>query len=476
LGFGASIFVVLLASVYYQRPSLLYQERSLLGLDLGRIVRQQTPPEPQDIDPSVLFSHPATYNRYNYKVCHSSDTCVNSSHVILLSASDDEAKANAAAAARCCGPAGEALLPVCHRWSPEFCQCFNQHSQVAFVSKATVQDIPFRKEEGYLIDQWKDNGHNPAHFAMMAVLFHSVVLHRKHYRLPDVPTIVWQDLQPPKTSFESDIWDITLKGLPFKVKEELYAMDPEQKVPICFRSLHYANQPAIYTTSEADMQAFRSVAESVYGFPRVTAAKTFCPSTRVGLLVRTDGNRLRRMANQDEVLRFMKGKGLEVEVFETTGAMTGKEQAERFNRFGLLLSSHSSQLANLIFAQENAAVIEVSSILRDNLAVFHRLGRKVGLFYINSAGHRPTNPVAVEHFDRVGQMPGCNFTLEGETLEHLCLDKMEAYGKSANQGSDYVVDLNIFGQHLQTALDHLDSVCSGRWQRGQQEEIPAGIA
>jgi len=121
-----------------------------------------------------------------------------------------------------------------------------------------------------------------------------------------------------------------------------------------------------------------------------------CPLPRVVLLHRGHGSTApRRVINVEAVRDALSAAAAELGItlpplveLEADGRSSLEEQVELFRSFGLLLSSHSSALKNLIFAAPHAAVVEVQpTFFMTNvfsIDVYH-----FSVHYEISKGHAP---------------------------------------------------------------------------------------
>ena len=102
----------------------------------------------------------------------------------------------------------------------------------------------------------------------------------------------------------------------------------------------------------------------------------------VAILQRIEGGGMRRFLNLDEVTRtvYKIFNRERVELWYVNSHTSPVDQVQFFKRFDVLISPHSSQLANLMFARPGSHVIEIQHEGVDNVT-FQRLGTRVGLKY-----------------------------------------------------------------------------------------------
>lgn len=111
---------------------------------------------------------------------------------------------------------------------------------------------------------------------------------------------------------------------------------------------------------------------------------------RVYVFKRTEGRGLREFVNLDEVIALAQTfTSLPIEVITINSTTPVRDQATLFRAFDLLITSHGSQIANIIFTDpERTGIIEVLPVVRD--MAFANNARDAGfLSYIVSTGHHP---------------------------------------------------------------------------------------
>eukprot|EP00123_Amoebidium_parasiticum_P020354 comp48294_c0_seq1/m.47617 comp48294_c0_seq1/g.47617 ORF comp48294_c0_seq1/g.47617 comp48294_c0_seq1/m.47617 type:complete len:489 (-) comp48294_c0_seq1:491-1957(-) len=93
-----------------------------------------------------------------------------------------------------------------------------------------------------------------------------------------------------------------------------------------------------------------------------------CPPPRAVVLQRTEGTGRRMILNYDVLDRVFARHGMTYTNVSIGGEDGSDRQISLFNNFGLMVSSHSSQLKNLIFAPKNSIVIETRGVPADYMA------------------------------------------------------------------------------------------------------------
>lgn len=123
----------------------------------------------------------------------------------------------------------------------------------------------------------------------------------------------------------------------------------------------------------------------------------------IGIFERKTGTALRRFDNIGEVIRVAERYTNEpIKVFTVDESTSPKEQVKLFNSMDILITSHGSQLANLIFVTGNISVIEIVSCPAD--LVFRSNAKVLGKQYIVSTGHpigKKCNNNTIKSYDSI---------------------------------------------------------------------------
>lgn len=111
---------------------------------------------------------------------------------------------------------------------------------------------------------------------------------------------------------------------------------------------------------------------------------------RIHIFQRTEGSSLREFVNLEEVIALAQTyTSLAIEVVTINSTTSVQAQASLFRAFDILITSHGSQIANIIFTDpEGTGLIEVLPVLRDR--AFANTAQDAGFAsYIISTGHTP---------------------------------------------------------------------------------------
>ncbi|KAJ3208099.1 hypothetical protein HDU82_002951 [Entophlyctis luteolus] len=415
-----------------------------------------------------------------YRVCHFENVCVtaNATYIFAQNATLGLERRFK----KCFTKQQSALSPLDSR----FCDCFSKPAPYVFVKQTSPEVFEaFDANLTYMVYNWLPH-HHISHFAFSTVNLHSLLQHEAYYSLPKFKKILFQDLPPGGfTEYEQDLWNIITHGNKLQSVENIeflrdgtsfiwletdsnlelsHIQQQQQKPPkqqqpgMCFKHLYSSKLSEIYSRSRSDLSTFRKSAEKVLG---LDITSEVCPPSRVLIVTRgasLNGTRQRAMLNKWHVLKMLDEKGItQIDEIDLNSNMTLKEQAQTIAKYGLIISSHSSQLTNLLFAHKNAVVMEVGVIYKP---AFRNLGVMAGTYYINSVGHKPDK---VGYYYR-GLYPRlereCNFTLMG--MGNLSTCRLSSKEIEAMKNSDYRVRLDFFEKDLDNALAFLESKCVRR--------------
>lgn len=118
------------------------------------------------------------------------------------------------------------------------------------------------------------------------------------------------------------------------------------------------------SASKEDAAVFRSdIAEGV----KLNLTPT-CPPARALFLLRSGESSLRRPSNLDAIVELVEELGVnKLEFILVSGSNSSAAQLQMFNSAGLILSSHSSQLVNLVAMVPGSAIVSLNVISILNL-------------------------------------------------------------------------------------------------------------
>ena len=193
-----------------------------------------------------------------------------------------------------------------------------------------------------------------------------------------------------------------------------------------------------------------------------------CPPSTAILIFRAD----RAILNQGELLAHLKQKyNLLVHPTAISGSTSSADQARIFASAGLILSPHSSQLVNVMFAHSSAAVIEVTGEYY-NLD-FARYATSMGVYFRYAiGGHFPgatgePDQLMVDCVSELHQCAGDNWCIAARA-ERYC----RQYSFFPNKPYPYHANITAVDIAVRHALGHLVKHCYGRWQDVKLTSLP----
>ena len=251
-------------------------------------------------------------------------------------------------------------------------------------------------------------------------------------------------------------------SVPSSVPSSSSSSSPLPPVPpysTCFDRVTWSPTYAIFSTSSADTVSFRRRAHHHYGFS-AALSQSRCAPKRAILLYRHNRGILN---NQDIVTWFTNTYKLNLELVTIDEKTPSREQAALFASSGLILSAHSSQLSNLIFAPSSACVIEIAPEFWNG--EFISYARGLGIKYNYALGGLIENETLIPpHKECVA------------LLEQLCdgdgLCIMEenwrcAFRHGTNKRKNFYADLEQVKKQVKKCVNHLNWQCYGRWASTQ---------
>ncbi|KAI8613076.1 hypothetical protein BC830DRAFT_1133894, partial [Chytriomyces sp. MP71] len=336
--------------------------------------------------------HPRTINPY--KVCHMKNVCQQDGETVFFT-NNAELTSNLEILYEHCCRSSSAQCTLTNK-ELYFCGCFSPESRLIFETlNATMRTPDFEPQPAWMISQWlQTKKHHIAHFIYSVVQLHSIMLHRASLRLPErIETIVFQDAMVEMNKYEQDLWDVVAYGAALGHVTDFRFLrgmknSKGNKNRFCFESVHSTIRGDIYATTFEDMSAFKRAAEKLLAIDTgLTRPPPACPPRRAALITRKSGTGLRRMTNQAAVIALLHQRGIRhVDIISPSEDDTLYAQARMVSGYGFIVSSHSSQLANLVFAHNGSVVVEVGPVYKH---AFSHLGKVAGTKYMSSWGHEP---------------------------------------------------------------------------------------
>jgi hypothetical protein len=163
---------------------------------------------------------------------------------------------------------------------------------------------------------------------------------------------------------------------------------------LCFSTAYIVPQAERFFSSREDVVVFRrfminSIANSyIKRFHAPLDMGRTCPVAKAVVLHRVEGLGHRDVLNYDVIDRVLHKHGIHTYHNISIGSDTNSlDQMQVFGNFGLMISSHSSQLKNLAFAADHAIVLETKAELYSR--AFSEGSEHLNIIYIHSVGHDP---------------------------------------------------------------------------------------
>ena len=385
----------------------------------------------------------------HYRVCTLANVCADADQIYLAVQDPD---------VRAMYQAGVQLCQENSKEKPMYCRCFPRSLKPVFVKNfGEIGAYTGLSGHTWLADTWV-NIHQIGHWMEQNILFHSVFLNAAGYNLPRVDRIAFLKA-PVMNEVESFFYGLATSNLGYQIPEPpLFSL----KRPICMQRCSTSGLLAVIATSLDDAMAFRATASKLTHANLTISTKVDnCPSPKTYILVRTEPvTRLRKFLNMDAVKTLLTEElGIvDLSVVSTSQAISAVDQAKLFGEFGLMISTHSSQLVFSIFGQSGAAIVEAAvTFFNDDFA---EIAQRAGLFYRMAIGG------AVPSSTSEITPAGCNKAFSSCRGEPECFEKHATCTKLERgeiKELDFEVDLEALRSSTRQAIDHLHEACGGNW-------------
>lgn len=234
--------------------------------------------------------------------------------------------------------------------------------------------------------------------------------------------------------------------------------------PRCYSRLTFTRAFGIFSTSSLDTSSFRRLAYAEHGLTARLAQR--CPPRRVVFLYREN----RGILNWEAIGRVVRevtggsfGSG-EKEMVRATidGQSSTRTQVDLFASAGLLLSSHSSQLVNVMYTHPHASMVEVTSEYFNS--DFSEYAHGMGVHFQYAIGGEVAMPPG-EHPDPL--VRECTQILSVCRGDSHCIlrerYKCARRRSFVNKNRDFHADLDAVRLAVENAVKHLNWACGGKW-------------
>jgi len=220
----------------------------------------------------------------------------------------------------------------------------------------------------------------------------------------------------------------------------------------CYSRLSFTRAFGIVSTSPMDTAAFRSISHHA---TNTDVLKSRCPPRRIVMLYR-ENRGIKNHAEIAQLITAMTGKKVERKTIDAKS--THKEQIQLFAGAGLLLSSHSSQLINVLFSHPHSSMIEVTAEFFN--ADFAEYAHGMGVFFQYALGGQVINGV---------DEPGARACVDVLSRCHgnsqcILRERFNCPKRGfANKPRDFIANLTAVEIAVRQAVMHMDWACGGKW-------------
>ena len=187
-----------------------------------------------------------------------------------------------------------------------------------------------------------------------------------------------------------------------------------------FVHIDFAFMSPVYKNNipEPTALSVEALGKSLNTFISIPKSESF----NVAIVQRNEGNGKRKFTNIDDAMRSINQilKVENINIWYIDSNTPAFEQVRYFRTFDLLISPHSSQLANLVFSRPGSHVIEIQTKNPvEEERTFYRLGLKMGIHYQFLFENEPVNRRADDIDDWRKWDTKINMTYFNEALENV---------------------------------------------------------
>lgn len=447
----------------------------------------------------ITVDPPAYQNsRLGYPLCHFTNVCVTDDSVLFRVQNYNAWQYYNSVFSRCFDSSISQ-----HDTPYEICQCFHlfykpvllpyEYDTQVYKDKYKYNDIPiidhtidYNKMKRVItnplttidnshywsIHKWVSHAHI-AHWTQKLMYWQSIYQHRSVLPFSTIDKLLFHDTTLPVPEHFVHILNMTLQS----------ALDDKHAL---YRKYFYDNDPTVITDSQSlmsithksdnqylcmselsmtptygmlsdtsfDTEQFRKSAYKHYDL--YPAGINKCPPRRAVLLYREN----RGILNWQQIeLHLLDTYNIVLERETISERNTSIEQAALFASTGLLISSHSSQLINVIFSHPSQVIIEMTANFYNS--DFAQYAHAMGVKFEYALGGSILNGI---HHDINQQCV--------DTLNNICGTDGQCVQNNSwrcrginedNKYFDYDVDMNVAKLAIRNAINHLQWTCNGRW-------------
>jgi hypothetical protein len=312
----------------------------------------------------------------------------------------------------------------------------------------------------FMLDTWLSQQHI-GHFAYRMAHYFSISRTRKSYGIHDkLDGLFFLQINSRLPQWQANFLPLILKGDAWLTDDYTlkWTTDFEGSKTFCFRKGYLSTLHEIYF-SPNQVSIWRENLYQQLGFPN---PKQTCPDKKILFIDRQD----RGLKNHDQIVRetvkYLQSRygdnRFQVETVEVSGQVSFEAQARLFASAAVIISPHSSQLANLLFSSPNSVLLEHMA-LEDN-HVFGNLAKVMGMHYERVFANATLKTDALRHRLLSKRYEICKMVL------HVPLESVKSTKCWKNHSWRYLsrirrtLDVNVFLHHLKNAMDFVDRNCN----------------
>lgn len=202
---------------------------------------------------------------------------------------------------------------------------------------------------------------HPDHWITPLIWKYVIFANRQDYEgfpEPRYVSLAYQ-LSDHPTGILFDAWSVFLRAYDlFPGAHVLFYKDMHELDRFCFKKVFFSSGGVYNGGNPTFVTEFRNRLLQHFNLPSILNNVTKIKNAV--FLLRNEGNGLRRVLNYDELVGFIEKKyKINISVRYINSLTPSFEQAKIFNSADLIISSHSSQLFNMMFSRFNTTVLEL---------------------------------------------------------------------------------------------------------------------
>ena len=295
---------------------------------------------------------------------------------------------------------------------------------------ATCAKTVFYSSPTYLTNTLTRSYH-PDHWSYPLIWLYSILGDRMQYQqFPDPTELTYAyQLSDFPTNMLYKFWKIFIQTYHLQYATMLWYQDMHKHNKLfCFKEVYFSPLGILHQGKLHHITDFREKLTKSLGVGSILQNVTGVNNAI--FLMRNEGNGRRAVINAQEIIDYTKRKfGINLQVQYINSSTLPHEQARMFNTADLIVSSHSSQMFNMVFSRFDTTIVEL--IPKFYSGAFAYRAPRFGLNYHVCEGGNPdwqqcgTKFIAAEARMKTGVL--CNFTYPVHLFDSCLTKALQIY-------------------------------------------------